>query len=81
MYQLPEQRVGATLEVIRKHPRGECPGARGCPGNPVRIDLRPNMSRTIADAEPGSYRVAVSPSESDHTYTLTVQECGVPEVA
>ncbi len=51
------------------------------PGDPVRIDLRPNMGRTIVDAEPGSYRVAISPSKSDRRYALTVEECGVPEVS
>jgi hypothetical protein len=47
------------------------------PGDPVRIDLRPNMGRTIVDAEPGSYRVAISPSKSDRRYAVTVEECGV----
>jgi len=36
------------------------------------------MGRTIVDAKPGSYRVAVSPSESNRRYALTVEECGVP---
>jgi hypothetical protein len=48
------------------------------PGDPVRKDLTPNMGRTIVDAEPGSYRLDVSPSKSDRRYALTVEECGVP---
>ena len=47
------------------------------PGNSVRIDLRPNMGRTIVDVEPGSYRLDITPSESDQRYALTVEECGV----
>ena len=51
------------------------------PGDPVRIDLTPDMGRTIVDAEPGSYRVAISPSKSDRRYALLVEECEVPEVS
>ncbi len=51
------------------------------PGEPVRNDLRPDMGRTIVDAEPGSYRVAISPSEADRRYVVLVEECGVPEVS
>ena len=51
------------------------------PGDRVRIDLTPNMGRTIVDASPGSYRVALSPSKSDRRYALLVEECGVPEVS
>ena len=51
------------------------------PGDPVRIDLTPNMGRTIVDTEQGSYRVAVSPSKADRRYAILVEECGVPEVS
>ncbi|MCA1718824.1 MAG: hypothetical protein LC781_19030 [Actinobacteria bacterium] len=46
-------------------------------GDPVRIDLRPNMGRSVVDA-PGSYRLDVSPSKPDRKYALTVEECGIP---
>jgi hypothetical protein len=39
------------------------------------------MGRTVVDAAPGSYRVAVSPSESDRRYAVLVEECGVPKVS
>jgi hypothetical protein len=51
------------------------------PGDPVRTDLRPNIGRTIVDAEPGSYKVTVSPSKSDRRYAVLVEECEVPEVS
>jgi len=47
------------------------------PGDRVRIDLTPNMGRTIVDTEPGSYRVTISPNESDWRYALLVEECGL----
>jgi hypothetical protein len=47
------------------------------PGEPVRIDLTLNMGRTIVDAEPGSYRVTISPSKPDRRYALLVEECGL----
>jgi hypothetical protein len=39
------------------------------------------MGRSVVDTEPGSYRLAVSPSKSDRRYALIVEECGVPEVS
>jgi hypothetical protein len=51
------------------------------PGDPVRIDLTPNMGRTIVDTAPGSYRLEISPSKSDRRYAVLVEECGVPEVS
>ena len=45
------------------------------PGDPVRIDLRPNMGRTVIDAPPGSYRVDISPSKIDRRYARLVEEC------
>ena len=52
---------------------GEIPSPQ--PGDRVRIDLRPNMGRTIVDTEPGSYKVAVSPSKADRRYAVLVEEC------
>lgn len=51
------------------------------PGDPVRMDLTPNMGRTIVDAEPGSYRVAMSPSNADRRYAILMEECGVYKVS
>jgi hypothetical protein len=41
------------------------------------MNLTPNMGRTIVEAEPGSYRVAASPSKSDRRYAVLVEEYGV----
>jgi hypothetical protein len=35
------------------------------------------MGHTIVDVEPESYRLDITPSESDQRYALTVEECGV----
>ena len=74
----PDQRMPsfhATIEDEngRSISSGEIPSPQ--PGDPVRKDLTPNMGRTIVDAEPGSYRVALRPSESDRRYAVMVEEC------
>lgn len=55
---------------------GRIPGPT--PGGALMEHLKPNEGRYVVDAEPGSYRLHISPQMWDQRYALTVEECGVP---
>ncbi len=73
LYATVEDEDGQTISS------GKIPSPQ--PGDRVRIDLTPNMDRMIVDAEPGSYRLDVSPSKPDRRYAVLVEECRVSEVS
>jgi hypothetical protein len=79
MLERPQERGIPTLSATvededgRDISSGTIPSPR--PGEPVRKDLTPNMGRTIVDAEPGSYRLDITPSKSDRRYAVLVEEC------
>lgn len=50
--------------------------AGGPPGSLRGVDT--DKYEFVVDAEPGSYRLDVTPSDPDRRYALTVEECGVP---
>jgi hypothetical protein len=77
--QLPKKGMPSLYATVenesgRSISSGHIPSPR--PGDPVRSDLTPDMGRAVVDTPPGTYKVAISPSDPDRRYAVLVEECG-----